>query len=48
LPIDRFTHLALSENPYPSLRIRSELEWKPPFEHRAALERTGKWLAHHA
>jgi nucleoside-diphosphate-sugar epimerase len=48
LPIDRFTHLALSENPYPSLRIRSELGWKPPFEHRAALERTGKWLAHHA
>jgi nucleoside-diphosphate-sugar epimerase len=44
LPIDRFTHVALSENAHPSLLIRSELGWTPPFEHRAALERTGRWL----
>jgi nucleoside-diphosphate-sugar epimerase len=44
LPIDRFTHLALGDNPHPSLLIRSELGWSPPFAHRSALERTGKWL----
>jgi len=44
LPIDRFTHLALAENPHPSERIRRELGWSPPYEHRPALERTGKWL----
>jgi nucleoside-diphosphate-sugar epimerase len=48
LPINRLTQLALSENPYPSLRIRSDLGWTPPFEHSAALERTGRWLLHHA
>jgi nucleoside-diphosphate-sugar epimerase len=48
LPINRMTQLALSENPYPSLRIREELGWSPPFEHRPALERTGRWLLHHA
>lgn len=48
LPIDRFAHLALAENPYPSMLIRSELGWCPPFEHREALERTGRWLALHA
>jgi nucleoside-diphosphate-sugar epimerase len=48
LPINRVTQLALSENPYPSLRIRSDLGWSPPHEHRVALERTGRWLLHHA
>jgi 2-alkyl-3-oxoalkanoate reductase len=46
LPINRFTQLALSENPYASRCIREELGWEPPFEHRAALERTGRWLLH--
>ena len=45
LSIDRLTQLALGENPYPSRRIRDQLGWEPPFEHRAALERTGRWLA---
>jgi nucleoside-diphosphate-sugar epimerase len=48
LPINRFTRLALSVNPYPSRLVRSELGWSPPYEHRAALERTGRWLAHRA
>jgi 2-alkyl-3-oxoalkanoate reductase len=48
LPINRFTRLALSENPYPSRRVRTELGWSPPYEHQAALERTGRWLLHHA
>jgi len=48
LPINRLTQLALSQNPYPSLRIRSELGWAPTHEHRPALERTGRWLLHHA
>lgn len=48
LPINRLTQLALSENPYPSLRIRKDLGWEPPCEHRPALERTGRWLLHHA
>jgi nucleoside-diphosphate-sugar epimerase len=47
LAIDRVTHLALSENPYPSALIRSELGWKPPHPHGEALERTGRWLAAH-
>ncbi|MEQ1858091.1 MAG: NAD-dependent epimerase/dehydratase family protein [Longimicrobiales bacterium] len=46
LSLDRLTQLALGENPYPSGRIRAELGWNPPHEHRAALERTGRWLAH--
>jgi nucleoside-diphosphate-sugar epimerase len=45
LSLDRLTQLALSENPYPSGRVRSELGWDPPHQHRAALERTGRWLA---
>ena len=48
LPINRLTRLALSENPYPSERIRTELGWSPTHEHRSALERTGRWLLHHA
>jgi nucleoside-diphosphate-sugar epimerase len=46
LSLDRLTQLALGENPYPSGRIRAELGWNPPYEHKAALERTGRWLAH--
>jgi nucleoside-diphosphate-sugar epimerase len=46
LSLDRLTQLALGENPYPSARIRTELGWNPPYEHRAALERTARWLAH--
>jgi len=48
LPINRLTQLALSDNPYPSRRIREDLGWSPPYEHRPALERTGRWLLHHA
>jgi len=48
LPLNRLTQLALAENPYASSRIRLELGWAPPFEHRASLERTGRWLAHQA
>ena len=29
-------------------RIREELGWSPPYDHRSALERTGRWLAHRA
>jgi len=46
LPINRLTQLALGDNPYPSQRIRSDLGWNPPYDHRSALERTGRWLAH--
>ena len=46
LAINRLTQLALGENPYPSTRIREQLGWRPPYDHRAALERTGRWLAH--
>jgi nucleoside-diphosphate-sugar epimerase len=46
LPINRLTQLALGENPYPSERIRSELGWNPPYDHRSALARTGRWLMH--
>ncbi|MEE2905811.1 MAG: NAD-dependent epimerase/dehydratase family protein [Gemmatimonadota bacterium] len=47
LPINRLTKLVLSENPYPSGLIRDELGWSPAYEHRPALERTGRWLAQH-
>jgi len=47
LPIDRVTQLALRENPHLSRLIRDDLGWDPPHEHRPALERTGRWLAHH-
>jgi nucleoside-diphosphate-sugar epimerase len=46
LSLDRLTQLALGQNPFASRRIRSELGWSPPHEHRAALERTGRWMAH--
>lgn len=45
LPATRAAALALGENPFPSERIRRELGWNPPFQHAAALERTGRWLA---
>lgn len=44
LRLDRVARLALGENPHPSRRIRSELGWDPPHEHRDALARTGAWL----
>jgi nucleoside-diphosphate-sugar epimerase len=47
LPINRVTQLALSENPYPSKRIREELGWHPPHPHHEALVRTGRWLMHY-
>ena len=44
LPISRVTHLALSENPIRSERIRNELGWDPPHGHQEALQRTGRAL----
>lgn len=44
LPLDRVTRLALGDNPYRSDRARSQLGWEPPYQHREALERTGRWL----
>jgi nucleoside-diphosphate-sugar epimerase len=44
LPISRLTNLALRENPIRSERIRSDLQWNPPYPHREALERTGRSL----
>ncbi len=43
LPLDRVARLALGENPYPSLRIRTELGWDPPHHHHDALARTARW-----
>lgn len=48
LPINRLTRLALSENPYPSQSIRTDLGWTPDYQHQPALERAGRWLLHHA
>ena len=44
LSLSRFTRLALDENPYPSRRIRRELDWKPPFGHDEGIGRTVAWL----
>jgi nucleoside-diphosphate-sugar epimerase len=44
LPLGRVVRLALGENPYPSRRIREELEWDPPHRHEDALVRTGRWM----
>ena len=44
LSLSRFAHLALDENPYPSRRIRRELDWKPPFGHDEGIARTAAWL----
>jgi nucleoside-diphosphate-sugar epimerase len=43
LPLTRVVKLALAENPFQSTRARDELGWKPAYEHRPALERTGRW-----
>ena len=48
LSIDRVLDLALGENPFPSRRIREELGWEPPYDHRPALARSGQWAAEHA
>lgn len=45
LPLGRAIRLALGQNPYGSRRIREELGWSPPHEHREALRRTGRWLS---
>jgi nucleoside-diphosphate-sugar epimerase len=45
LPLDRVARLALGENPYPSVRIREELAWRPRHDHRDALDRSGRWYA---
>jgi nucleoside-diphosphate-sugar epimerase len=47
LPIDRIARLALGENPYRTRRLRDDLGWAPPFAHREALLRTGRWAAVH-
>jgi nucleoside-diphosphate-sugar epimerase len=44
LSLSRFTHLVLDGNPYPSRRIRQELDWKPPFGHDEGIRRTVAWL----
>ncbi len=47
LPLARVVRIALSENPYPSVRIRRELGWEPPYSHGEALQRTGRWVSRH-
>jgi nucleoside-diphosphate-sugar epimerase len=44
LSLSRFTRLVLDGNPYPSRRIRRELDWKPPFGHDEGIGRTVAWL----
>lgn len=44
LSLSRFARLVLDDNPYPSRRIRRELDWKPPFGHDEGLGRTVAWL----
>jgi nucleoside-diphosphate-sugar epimerase len=44
LSLSRFTRLTLENNPYPSRRIRAELDWHPPFGHDEGLLRTAAWL----
>jgi nucleoside-diphosphate-sugar epimerase len=44
ISLSRLTRLALDENPYPSRRIRRELDWKPPFGHDDGIARTVAWL----
>ena len=44
LSLSRLTRLVLDENPYPSRRIRRELDWKPPFGHDEGIGRTVAWL----
>jgi nucleoside-diphosphate-sugar epimerase len=45
LSLSRFTRLTLEDNPYPSRRIRRDLDWHPPFGHDEGLARTAEWLA---
>lgn len=47
LPLERLARLALGENPYPSRRIRKELDWTPSALHRDALRRSGRWFSNH-
>lgn len=44
LSLSRIVRVAMAENPYPSLRIRRELDWKPPFGHDEGIGRTAAWL----
>lgn len=44
LSLSRFTRLTLEDNPYPSRRIRAELDWHPPYGHDEGLLRTAAWL----
>lgn len=48
LPLERLARLALGENPYPSRRIREELDWTPSSGHHDALVRSAAWFAHHS
>ena len=47
LSISRVAEFALGENPYISRRLREELGWDPPYHHKDALLRTGRWLTEH-
>lgn len=47
LSISRVAEFALGENPYVSKRLREELGWDPPYRHKDALMRTGRWLTKH-
>ena len=44
LSLSRLTRLALEENPYPSRRIRRDLDWNPPFGHDEGIGRTVAWF----
>ncbi|NCG32885.1 MAG: NAD-dependent epimerase/dehydratase family protein [Proteobacteria bacterium] len=47
LPLSRVARLVLNDNPYQSNRIREVLGWDPPFGHREALGRAGRWSRDH-
>ena len=47
LSIARVAEFALGENPYASRRLSEELGWDPAYDHKDALERTGRWLTAH-
>ena len=47
LSISRVAEFALGENPYVSRRLQEELGWDPPYRHKDALIRTGRWLTEH-
>jgi nucleoside-diphosphate-sugar epimerase len=48
LSLARFTRLTLEDNPYLSRRIRADLGFEPPFEHRVGLTRAALWLSDRA